>query len=323
MCRITNSSGNIPVTDNDKIIKDKKENTPEVKQEPALTKDNLNLNKVPQDNKFNSENIKLFDNEKSDAKPNGWKVKTVHFNAGYIIDNNVIQNSPMHVVNEKYGTDLMITNYHQIDRKNFESISFKPGERFAPDEPQFNLGVNVTFENNFGLELDGKHNKIIMDGYDQVVHFEGMMNGKYVNEDAPLNSYMAQQEHTYGNMQLNLLGTYTFDLPAPANHKFSFITKAGPSLITVASHSWIKNPDGQFEGGETKLNVAGYGGMIENGLRYQLGPNMGRLGIEATHSLSYVNYATYGMIGGYTGSNSAVYSTFAVKLTVGLSGNKK
>jgi hypothetical protein len=315
---------NASISDDDKKKKSKKtEDKTEIKPSAVLKNDNINISNPPKDNNISTEGIKLFDSEKSDPTPNPWKVKTVHFNAGYMINNNVIPVGPMHIVNENYGTDLTITGFKQIDRRNWDSISFKKGERFAPDEPQFNLGANVTFENNFGVELDAKHNKIIMADYDQVVHFQGMMNGTYVNQDAPLNSFLAQHEHTYGNMQVSVMGTYTFDLPAPKNNKFSFITKAGPSLVTVASHSQIKNPQGEFEGGESKVTLAGYGGIVENGLRYQFGPKVGRLGVELTHSLSYLNYAKYPMNGGYTGSNVDINNSFALKLTVGLYGNKK
>lgn len=325
MVYVNNSQNNIPISDDNKKTQVEKHEKPEVKQETVLQKDNLNISDIPKRNNNNPENIKLFDNEKENKEPgdNPWKVKSVHMNAGYIIDNDVTHTGPMRIVNENYGTDVTITNYKQTDRKNFESLTFQKGVRFAPDEPQSNIGVNVTFENNFGIELDAKHNKIIMDGYDQNVHFQGTVNGNYVNEDAPLNTFMAQHEHTYGNMQISALGTYMVDLPAPKNHKFSFITKLGPSAVVTATHSQIKNPNGNFEGGESKVNVVGYGGMIENGLRYQFGPKTGRFGIEATHSLSYLNYADYSMLGGYTGSYSAVNSAFALKLTVGLYGNKK
>jgi hypothetical protein len=196
----------------------------------------------------------------------------------------VTHTGPMRIVNENNGTDLTITGYKQIDRKNWEDISLRKGQRFAPDEPQFNLGVNCTFENNFGIELDAKHNKIIMDGYDQNVHFKGMMNGTYVDEDTPLNTFIQQHENTFGNMQISALGTYTFDLPAPSNNRFSFITKLGPSLVTTNTHSIIKNPSGGFDNGTSSLSVAGYGGILENGLRYQFGPKTGRLGVEVTHS---------------------------------------
>ncbi|MFN8673472.1 MAG: hypothetical protein U0457_15480 [Candidatus Sericytochromatia bacterium] len=302
------------VTDNKEPEKNNSNNN------PLKTGDNLTLNK--NSNKATT-NINIFDDKKDTEKPNPWKVKTVHFNAGYVLDNNVVHTGPLRITNERTNTDVTITNYEQVDRKNWEYLSLKKGQRFAPDEPQFNVGFNMTFENNFGVELDGKHNKIIMDGYDQNVHFKGTINGEQIDKDAPLNTYVKQHENTFGNMQISALGTYNLELPAPKNHKFSLITKAGPSFVTVATHSALKEPNGTTINNTTPLEFAGYGGMIENGLRYQFGPKTGRLGIEATHSLSYLNYNSYSMVGGANASHSAVYNSFALKLTVGLSGNKK
>lgn len=325
MVKINNSQTGLPITGNDDKNKTKPENNIKTEQKTpsVLEKDKLNFTTGLKNNKPDSDNLNVFGDKGDNKKPNGWKVKTVSANFGYVVDNNVIHTGPMKIVNEKNGTDLTITGYKQVDRKNWENINPLSGHRFAPDEPQFNLGVNVGFENNFGVELDAKHNKIIMDGYDQNVHFEGMMNGKYVNETAPLNTFMQQHENTFGNMQISTLGTYKVDLPAPKDHKFSFITKLGPSLVTTNTHSRVKNPSGEFDNGTSKFAIAGYGGIAENGLRYQFGPKVGRLGVEATHSISYLNYANYSLVGGSTASHSAVYNSFAVKLTMGISGNKK
>lgn len=326
MINTNNLQATNPFGDIDDKKKPKTEKTTKVETTPStlLKADNLNLSNTKNNSKTYDVN-NIFANDKDDKKTsgNGWKIKTVHLNAGYMLDNNVIHTGPMKIVNQQNGTDLTITGYNQKDRKNWEYLSIKEGQRFAPDEPQFNLGVNATFENNFGVEIDAKHNKIIMDGYDQTVHMKGMMNGTPVDYDAPLKTFMDQHENTYGNMQISALGTYNFDLPAPANHKFSFITKAGPSAIITTTHSHVKNPSGQFDVGTSPMQVSGYGGILENGLRYQLGPKAGRAGVELTHSISYLNYSSYGLVGGYNASHSAVYNTVAVKLTVGLSGNKK
>lgn len=299
----------------------KQEATPPEPQ-PTPSQDQLRLDKpLPSASQAIAPEIKLFETPTNKSDKNPWHVKSVHLNMGYVLDNQVIHTGPMHISNPATGTDVTIRGYQQIDRKNWEYLDFDG--RFAPDEPQFNLGVNMTFENNFGLELDGKHNKIIMNGYDQPVHFKGTINGQEVDGVAPLNSFMEQHEQTFGNMQISTLGTYTFDLPAPANHKFSFITKAGPSLVTANSRARFKGPDGNFDGGTSSLKVAGYGGILENGLRYQFGPKTGRLGLELTHSLSALNYASYEMPGGYHGKHTAVYNSFALKATVGLHGNKK
>lgn len=323
MTKINSSQHNVvPVNGAEKSQIKSETKAPDKNQEKAPEiKDKMALSNTRTDKNI-SENIKLFDKNEDKSSGNGWKIKSVHLNAGYVVDNNVIHTGPMRIVNPEYNTDVTITGYKQIDRKNWSNINPLSGDRFAPDEPQFNLGVNMTFENNFGIELDGKHNKIIMDGYDQMVHFEGTINGQQVNGDAPLNSFVNKHENTFGNMQISALGTYTFDLPAPANHRFSFITKAGPSLVTTNTHSIIKKPDGSTDDGTSKLSVAGFGGIVENGFRYQFGPKVGQLGIEATHSLSYLNYSSYPMVGGYTANHSALYNSFAVKLTVGLAGNK-
>ncbi len=286
----------------------------------ATATDDLRLD-TPASKQAATPEIKLFDTPPNESKSNGWKLKSVHMNMGYVLDNNVIHTGPMHIRNSSNGTDVKITGAQQIDRKNWEYLDFEG--RFAPDEPQFNLGFNATFANNFGVELDAKHNKIIMNGYEQPVHFEGTINGEAVNGSAPLNSFMQQHEQTFGNMQISTLGTYTFDLPAPKNHKFSLITKAGPSLVTTNTRVQLKQPDGSFDGGTSNLQLTGYGAMVENGLRYQFGPKAGRLGLELTHSLSALSYSNYEMVGGYTGSHSAVYNSFALKATIGLHGNKK
>jgi len=273
--------------------------------------------------------IQLFEQDgesksgKAQDNGTGWKVKSVHLNLGYVLDNQILHTGPMRLKNAEQGTDLTLSGYEQTDRKNWEYLQIKPGQRFAPDEPQFNLGVNLGFENGFGLELDAKHNKIIMAGYEQDVHFSGTLHGEAIDETRPLNSFMAQHEQTLGNLQLSALGSYSFELPAPAQHRFSFITKAGPSLITTNTRFQVKGPDGELQGGTSGLQVAGYGASIENGLRYQLGPKAGRLGLELTHALSYLNYAKYETVNGYTGSHSALYSGLTLKATVGLHGNKK
>ncbi|MFN8576035.1 MAG: hypothetical protein U0354_04190 [Candidatus Sericytochromatia bacterium] len=320
--KVNSGQANVFINDNDDKTKPKKEDNKaqSTNKEPVIKNDSLDIKSSKSNTK--TEPIKIFD-DKEPKSSNPWKVKSVHMNYGYIIDTDIMHTGKMRLVNEQNNTDLTITGYKQEDRKNFEYLQIKKGQRFAPDEPQFNVGFNAQFENNFGIELDGKHNKIIMDGYDQTVHFKGTMNGQDVDMDAPLKTFVQQHENTYGNMQISALGTYNFDLPAPKNHKFSFITKAGPSLITTTTHSRIQNPDGSFDGGTSKIQVSGYGGIVENGLRYQFGPKVGRLGVEATHSLSYLNYSSYGLVGGTTASHSAVYNTFAVKLTMGLYGNKK
>lgn len=269
---------------------------------------------------------KIFDTEPpapQATEKKGWQVKSVHLNMGYVLDNNVIHSGPMRIQNPEQGTDLTISNYQQVDRKNWEYLTIAKGQRFAPDEPQFNVGVNMTFANGFGVEVDAKHNKIIMDGYEQNVDFEGTFHGESLQGSAPLNTVMQQHEQTLGNLQLSALGTYTFDLPAPARHRFSLISKAGPSLITSNTRSQIRNAQGDFSGGTNSLECVGYGAMIENGLRYQFGPKVAQLGLELSHSLSYLNYANYHMVEGYTGSHTALYNSFALKATVGLSGNKK
>lgn len=322
MMKINSSQNNVFINDNDDKTKPKKEENKvqNTNTEPVIKNDSLDIKSSKSNTK--TDPIKIFD-DKEPKSSNPWKIKSVHMNYGYIIDTDVMHTGKMRLVNQQNNTDLTITGYKQEDRKNFEYLQIKKGQRFAPDEPQFNVGFNAQFENNFGIELDGKHNKVIMDGYDQNVHFEGTMNGQQVNMDAPLKTFVQQHENTYGNMQISALGTYNVDLPAPKNHKFSFITKAGPSLITTTTHSRIQNPDGSFDGGTSKIQVSGYGGIVENGLRYQFGPKVGRLGVEATHSLSYLNYSSYGLVGGTTASHSAAYNTFSVKLTMGLYGNKK
>lgn len=270
------------------------------------------------------ESLALFDSGETDARTGrDGAIKSVHINLGYVLDNQVLHAGPMRLQHAERGSDFEISGYQQTDRKNWEYLSFKPGQRFAPDEPQFNVGVGIGFAHGLGVELDAKHNKIIMDGYEQEVHFEGTLNGSAIDESGPLNQVMQQHEQTLGNMQISALGTYTFDLPAPGRHRFSWVTKAGPSLITTNTRTRILDPDGEFSGGTSKFQAVGYGAMLENGLRYQFGPKLAQLGLELSHSLSYLNYANYQSVDGYTGSHQAVYSGVALKATVGLFGNRQ
>ena len=289
---------------------------------PQQTADQLNLN-ATKSSAQPSPSIKLFETDETGPEKKGWQVKTVHLNYGYVLDNQVLHTGPMRIQNSELGTDVSISGAQQVDRKNWEYLKIQKGQRFAPDEPQFNVGVNLGFANGFGVEVDAKHNKIIMDGYDQNVEFDGQINGAEVHHTAPLNSFMQQHEQTLGNLQLSALGTYSFDLPAPGRHRFSLISKAGPSLITSNTRSQFKGPNGEFSGGTSKLQVVGYGVTLENGLRYQFGPKLAQLGLELTHGLSYLNYAGYDMVNGYSGSHDALYSSFALKATIGLHGNKK
>lgn len=253
--------------------------------------------------------------EKKAKKENPWGLKSIHVNAGYIVNNIIPYTGPMHIQNDNYGTDVTISGIQQTPRYNWENITFKKGHRFAPDEPQFIAGVNFTFNNNFGFELDAKHNKIIVDGYDQEVHFDGVINGEAVNGNAPLNTFMAQHEQTLGNMQISALATYTVGLPAPKNHRFAFITKAGPSLIVSNTRSNLVNPDGEFEQTTSKLGVVGAGVTVENGLRYELGPKLGKVGVEVAYAVSYLNYANYSMVSGGKGSHDAINGQFSIKLS--------
>lgn len=294
--------------------------TAEQPQSPAPKQDLLQT-QTQAANKPIIPQINLF-SEPNKEPQKGWKVKSVHMNVGYVLDNNIVHSGPMHLKNAEKGSDLTISHYNQVDRKNWEYLKIEKGQRFAPDEPQFNLGVNMTFANNFGIEVDAKHNKIIMDGYDQTVDIDGTFNGEAIHGSMPLNTVMQQHEQTLGNLQLSALATHTFDLPAPANHRFSLISKAGPSLITSNTRSQIREPNGEFAGGTNKLEMVGYGAMVENGLRYQFGPKVGQLGLEFTHALSYLNYANYDMVNGYSGSHDAIYNAFTLKATVGLYGNK-
>lgn len=306
-----NSNNNLNIlSSDDNKPKDKEKKSEDKNISNFSEKDKLNISTK----KDNISNNVFSDSEKDKGK--GWKIKSVHVNAGYLVENDVIHTNPMRIVNPNNNSDFTISGYEQTDRKSWEHLTMKNGTRFAPDEPQFVLGVNATFENNFGVELDAKHHKIIMNGYDQNVNFNGVMHGNNVNFDAPLNTFMSQHEQTLGNMQISLLGTYTKDLPSPDNHKFSFITKAGPSMITANTRSTIKEPDGTVNHNTSPLKVVGYGATVENGLRYQFGDKAKNIGLELTHSLSYLNFASYPLVGGYTANHSAINSSFALKATI-------
>lgn len=270
--------------------------------------------------------ITFADLPKSDSqeKDGPWKIKRVHVNAGYIAHHSIMHTGPMQIKNEKFNTDVEITGIKQIPRYNWSYINPASGGRFAPDEPQNVVGVNIEFANKFGLELDAKHNKVIVGDYNQTVHFNGMINGVHVDHDAPLNTFMQQHEQTYANEQVSLLATRQFDLPAPKNHRLSYVVKAGPSVIMTTTRTTVLNGD-QFDHTTSSFAVAGWGATVENGLRYELGPKLGRVGIEAAYAVSYLDYSKYSVVGGGTGSHDAVAGQFTLKLTKAfeLNRNKK
>lgn len=253
-------------------------------------------------------------NQTSDAKDGPWKVRSVHVNAGYIANQTILHTGPMHIKNAAYGTDVTISGIHQEARYNWSNINPFSGDRFAPDEPQNVMGVNLEFNNGFGLELDAKHNKVIVGDYNQTVHFNGTINGTPIDQDAPLNTFMQQHEQTYGNEQISMLATRSFDLPAPAQHRFAYIVKAGPSLIISTTRTSVLNGD-HFDQTTSGFGVAGWGATVENGLRYELGPKLGHAGVEVAYGLSYLDYAKYPVVGGGTGSHDAINGQLTVKLT--------
>lgn len=294
---------------------------------PKIENDSVQIDPPKKDLKLDSTPVILFDTppvdlqlNRSDKKPFG--IKSFYLKAGYIAKNNVLFTGPMHIRNDAYGTDLTISGAQQIERGSWSYVDptkvFTGQQKFRPDEPQFNIGLGVRFNNNFGLELDAKHYKVIMDGYDQNVHFEGMMNGQYVNMDAPLNTFMAQHEQTLGNMNITLAPTYTVDLVDRGLHNLSFTTKLGPSLITTNTRSNFKTPDGEWEQQTSGLEVVGFGALMENEIEYKVG----RVGLAVGHSLSALNYKSYTYGAGGTGSHKALNSAFTVKATVDIFRNK-
>ena len=248
------------------------------------------------------------------AAENPWKITSVRPKAGYIVNQQVLHTGTMQIRNPQFGTDVAISGIHQAARYNWSNINPLSGDRFAPDEPQNVLGVELEFANKFGLELEAKHNKIIVDDYNQTVHFQGTINGQSVDHDAPLNTFMQQHEQTYGNEQVSCLATRSFDLPAPRNHRLAYTVKAGPSLIITTTRTSVLNGN-QFDQTTSGFGVAGWGATVENALRYELGPKMGRMGVEVAYGLSYLDYSHYDVVGGGTGSHDAVNGQLTVKLT--------
>lgn len=314
-----------------KVVSRDKAVAPAVKtQEPSsasqtsfhIAPDKVNINAAQRGPAM--EPVKFFDapKEPGESKEGPWTVKRMHINAGYIANHNIMHTGTMHIKNEQHNTDVQISGIKQVPRYNWEYLEPTSGSRFAPDEPQFIIGVNMEFANKFGFELDAKHNKVIVGDYSQPVHFEGMLNGEYINQDAPLNTFMQQHEQTYGNMQISFLGTRNFDLPAPKNHRFSYILKAGPSLIVSANRTSVLNGS-QIEQTTSPICVVGGGATVENGLRYEFGPKLGRMGVEVAYGLSYLNYAKYPVVGGGTGSHDAVAGQFSVKLSKAIEFKKK
>lgn len=281
-----------------------------------ITPDSVKLDSAPRGGET-MEQVKLFDSRsKATDKDNGnpWRVKSVHLNAGYIANNTILHTGTMHIKNAQYGTDVDISGIHQVARYNWSNIDPTSGDRFAPDEPQNVMGLNVEFANKFGLELDAKHNKVIVGDYNQNVHFNGTINGQHIDADAPLNTFMQQHEQTYGNEQISCLATRTFDLPAPANHRFAYIVKAGPSMIITTSRTSVLNGD-HFDQTTSGFGVAGWGATVENGLRYEFGPKLGHVGVEVAYGLSYLDYCKYPVVGGGTGSHDAINGQLTVKLS--------
>lgn len=312
-----NSTSNINKVEIPKNPEKEIQNKETVQDKAELKKDSFSSDKNLENKGIEANKVNLFPQEKEESR--GFKVKSMNIYYG-VMPWNSYGNSNIHIKQPGLDTDVVISGVKHDQRTSMSYLAGKP--RFAPDEPQFDAGVGVQFENKFGIDLNLKHNKIITDGYDQEVHFKGKIHGQQIDETAPLNSFINHYELTKGNTQISLQGTYTVDLPAPKNHKFSFITKAGPSAIVSYSRAEMKTPDGNFERNMSSLNLVGFGGIIENGLRYELPKSMGRVSVELSHSLSYLNFTNYPVLEG-TGSHSQFANQFSIKLGKSFDFSKK
>lgn len=284
---------------------------PAVKPEqtsPITRQSTEQLNLQTKKGQIPAQTVNLSTEDPKENKP--WGLKSMNIFYGFMPMNRY-SNSNIHIMQPSLGTDVTISGVQHDQRTSHTYLYGKP--RFSPDEPQFDAGVDFQFNNGYGFGLDVKHNKIITAGYDQEVHFKGTIHGQAIDERAPLNSFMDHFEMTKGNHQITPYFSKSFDLPAPRNHRFSFHTRLGPSAIVSYSRTSIKNPDGQFEKELHPFQLVGFGGQIENALRYETGPKLGRISVEVSHGLSYLNFSNYQVMHG-TGSHSQVASQFAVKI---------
>ncbi len=293
------------------------ENKDALKKQDSLTI-NPDLKKQEFENVFNNKSETKTapvntDTDQTDPKPKAahpWRVKNLHVSYG--LQDVRFSKSDIHVSQPGYNTDVTLHNVEGEQRTSYTFIYGKP--RFAPDEPEFSANVSMEFENRFGLELDVKHNKYTVQKFDQNVLMTGTMAGEDINEVRPFDSYSNLYDITAGNHQISLLATRSFPLPAPKNHQFTFNTKIGPSAIVSYSHNSFKNPDGEFEGVDRgKIAYAGYGAMVENSLKYDLGRKLGGVTVEVSHSLSYLNFTKVPVPNG-TANQAMFASQFAVTI---------
>lgn len=222
-------------------------------------------------------------------KPNPWKVKavTVGFAA---MPWNVHPNSDLHITNEANGTDLTIENAAGHQRRSFSYFYSMPNGYPQIDEPQTATSVAVQFQNQFGVEANFKHNKYVItsgdhtEDPDQMLTMHGTWQGQEINGTHSLQSVIPSYQITAGNYQASLMGTYTFQLTGDGKGKgLSLTTKAGPSLYMGYVKSAVQNTDGTVDDNMTPYKIQGYGGTVENTLRYEFGKGWG---VQASHALS-------------------------------------
>jgi hypothetical protein len=221
--------------------------------------------------------------------PHPWKVKSISVSFG-VMPWNSHPNSDLHIRNEANGTDLTIENAAGHQRRSFSYLYSMPNGYPQLDEAQSSIGTAVQFQNRFGVEANFKHNKYVItsgdhaEDPDQLLNMHGTWQGQDMNGPHSLQSIIPAYQITKGNYQASLMGTYTIPLTGDGNGKgLSLTTKAGPSLYMGYVKSAVRNTDGTENGEMTPFKVQGFGGTVENTLRYEFGRGWG---VQASHALS-------------------------------------
>lgn len=246
------------------------------------------------------------------STPNPWRVRSINFDYGLMFDVRYSK-SDIHIRRPEHGTDAVLRDVPAYDRTSAHYLYSMPNGHPQPDEPQSDFGFAVQFENNWGIELNLKHNKYVVttgDDPDQQVHVTGTINGEHVDGMHSLKDIMPEYQITNGLNQISVMATRAFELPSPGQHRFTYNLKAGPSFYMPYTKSTFKNPDGSLERATGPYHLSGFGAIVEHSLRYEL-PISRRSAIstELLHGMSYAHIPKSTIPGGH-----ATQSLFANQL---------
>ena len=225
---------------------------------------------------------------KTDSPPaaNPWHLKSMNVRYGLMYHVGYA-NSDIRLQNASRGTDVTLHNVAAHNRLSASYLYSMPNGFPQPDEPQYEAGISGKFENNWGFEVNIKHNKyVVMTGEDpdQQVHMTGTIEGRPVDEVRSLKGYLPEYQITDGLNQFSFMATRSFNLPHPKKDSFTYNVKAGPSVLMPFVKSTIINGDGteSHQEGPYKFG-AGFGGQIEQSLRYDF---RNQVSLEVTHGIS-------------------------------------